>query len=306
MLQERADAMTMLADEGFLELGPTRLEYRMLGPRPQEAPTLVLLHEGLGSVAQWGDFPARLAHATGVGVFAYSRAGYGRSSPAMLPRSVRFMHEEAQELRRVLEAIGFRRGLLVGHSDGASIAAIYAGSIEDHRVRGLVLMAPHFVMEECSLVEVARARAEYERGELRMRLARWHDNVDNAFYSWNGPWSDAGFRRWSITEELSYIRVPILIVQGEQDPCGTVRQAEVAREECYCPVEVTLLPETRHVPHREAQEATLAAVAGFVNRLLRDHHEGDLAAHAAAGVTALLDEMAGTDPAIAPSQQKGW
>ena len=135
----------MLADHGHLELGEMRLEYRMIGPRPDAAPSLVLLHEGLGCVAGWGSFAQELAAATGTGVFVYSRAGYGSSSPAKLPRPVSFMHEEALDvLARVLDAIGFRRGLLVGHSDGASIAAIYAGSVQDHRVRGLVLMAPHF------------------------------------------------------------------------------------------------------------------------------------------------------------------
>lgn len=276
--------MTTLQDDGFLELGPMRLEYRMIGPRPHEAPTLVLLHEGLGSIAVWGDFPEKLARETGAGVLVFSRAGYGRSSPGTLPRTVRFMHEEAQQvLPRVFDAIGFRRGLLVGHSDGASIAAIYAGSVEDHRVRGLALMAPHFVIEDFGLAEIARARVAYEQGDLRQKLARWHDDVDNAFYSWNGPWLEPAFRQWDISEELSYIRVPILIVQGEDDQYGTVRQIEVAREECYCPVEAELLPNTRHVPYREAPERTLAAVAGFANRLLRDHHEGDLVAQAAAG-----------------------
>src|SRR5713101_875878 len=135
-----------------------RLEYRMIGPRPDAAPTLVLLHEGLGSVAGWGSFPQALAAATGAGVFAYSRAGYGRSSPGKLPRPISFMHDEARDvLPRVLAGIGFRRGLLVGHSDGASIAAIYAGSVQDHRVRGLALMAPHFIVEDLSIRSIAAA-----------------------------------------------------------------------------------------------------------------------------------------------------
>ena len=232
-----------------------------------------------------GRFPEKLAAATGAGVFVYSRAGYGKSSPSKLPRPVTFMHEEAREvLPRVLDAIGFRRGLLVGHSDGASIAAIYAGSVQDHRVRGLVLMAPHFFTEDMGIAEIARAKAAFETGDLRAKLARWHADVDNAFRSWNDAWLDPEFRKWDITDALAYIRVPILIVQGEDDQYGTVRQIEVAQEECYCPVEVALLPDTRHAPHREAPEATLRAVSEFANRLLRDHHEGDLAnpAHAPA------------------------
>src|SRR5690349_25014654 len=123
---------------GFLDIGKQRLEYRMIGPRPDAAPTIVMLHEGLGCVGLWGDFPDRLQAATGAGVFVYSRAGYGRSSPVKPPRPLTFMHEEAREvLPKVLDAIGFRPGLLVGHSAGASIAAIYAGSGQDHRLVGL-------------------------------------------------------------------------------------------------------------------------------------------------------------------------
>src|SRR5436190_14435824 len=144
--------MQTLSDQGFLDIGPHRLEHRMIGPRPDAAPTLVVLHEGLGCVGMWGDFPDKLAAATGCGVLVYSRAGYGQSSPVALPRPVSFMHDEARAvLPRLLDAIGFERGVLVGHSDGASIAAIYAGSVQDHRVRGLVLMAPHFIVEDVSV-----------------------------------------------------------------------------------------------------------------------------------------------------------
>jgi len=268
-----------LADEGFLELAPLRLEYRMVGPRPETAPTIVMLHEGLGSVALWGGFPEQIARATGAGVFAYSRAGYGKSSPGKMPRSVAFMHEEAREvLPRVLDAIGFRRGFLLGHSDGASIATIYAGSIQDHRVRGLVLLAPHFFAEDMGIEEIRRARDAFAAGGFRAKLSRWHMDVDCAFRSWSEPWLDPEFRKWDITEELAYIRVPILIVQGDQDQYGTLKQLEVARRECFCPVETAVLPGVRHVPYREAPEQTLVLVSDFLNRLLRDHQEGNAVA----------------------------
>jgi pimeloyl-ACP methyl ester carboxylesterase len=271
--------MTTLDDQGFLQLGQTRLEYRMIGPPPDAAPTIVLLHEGLGSAAIWGGFAPGLAAATGTGVFAYSRAGYGRSSPSQLPRPVSFMHDEARDvLPRMLDAMGFRRGLLVGHSDGASIAAIYAGSVQDHRVRGLALMAPHFFTEDMGIAEIARAKAAFETGTLRAKLARLHADPDNAFHNWSGPWLHPDFRNWELTDALAHIRVPILIVQGEDDQYGTMRQVEVAQQECYCPVEVALLPDTRHAPYREAPEPTLRAIADFANRLLRDHHEGDMVA----------------------------
>ena len=271
--------MTSLANQSFLDLGAMRLEYRMIGPRPDVAPVIVMLHEGLGCVGLWGEFPDQLAAATGAGVFAYSRAGYGRSSPVNLPRPLTFMHDEARDvLPRLLASIGFRRGLLLGHSDGASIAAIYAGSVQDHRVRGLVLIAPHFLAEEMGIAEIARARAAFAATNLRAKLARWHDDVDTAFKGWSDAWLDPDFRNWNITDALAYIRVPILIVQGERDQYGTARQIQVAQQECTCPVDVALLPGIGHAPHREAPAATLRAVSDFANRLLRDHHEADLTA----------------------------
>ena len=257
-----------LAAEGFLEIGDSRLEYRMIASPPGEAATFVLLHEGLGSVGLWGDFQDRLAAATGLGVFAYSRAGYGRSSASVMPRRISFMHEEARDvLPLVLDAIGLRRGVLLGHSDGASIAAIYAGSVADHRIGGLVLLAPHFFTEAFGVAEIARMSALYATGDLRAKLARWHQDPDNAFYSWSGPWLDPEFRKWDITEELAHIRVPMLVIQGEDDQYGTLDQVEIAKEECRCPVEAVILPGVRHIPHREAAEETLRAIVDFTGRL---------------------------------------
>jgi pimeloyl-ACP methyl ester carboxylesterase len=264
-----------LADQGFLDLPPLRLEYRMIGPRPDAAPTIVMLHEGLGSVGLWGSFADDIAAATGAGVFVYSRAGYGKSTGAKLPRTTAFLNEEARDvLPRMLQRIGFQRGLLLGHSDGASIATIYAGSVQDHRIRGLVLIAPHFFTEEIGLAEIARAGKSFASGALREKLGRWHDDVDTAFRSWSEPWLNPEFRKWDITEALGYIRVPILIVQGDRDQYGTLKQIETANAECFCPVETAILPGIRHVPYREAPEATLTIVADFINRLLRDHDEG--------------------------------
>jgi pimeloyl-ACP methyl ester carboxylesterase len=266
----------VLSDQGFLDLPPMRLEYRMIGPRPDAAPTIVMLHEGLGCVGLWGAFPEQLASATGAGVLVYSRAGYGKSSAAKLPRAINFMDEEALDvLPRVLDAIGFQRGILFGHSDGASIAAIYAGNVQDHRVRGLVLIAPHFFTEPMGLAEIRRTKEEFAAGTLRERLKRWHADVDGAFLSWVEPWLHPDFAKWDITEALGYIRVPILVVQGADDQYGTLRQVEAAREECYCPVEVAIVPGAKHSPQRDAPVPTLQLTSGFINRLLRDHHEGD-------------------------------
>ena len=259
-----------LDDAGFLDIGSQRLEYRMIGPRPDAAPTLIILHEGLGCVGLWGDFPDKLQKATGCGVFVYSRAGYGKSSPVKLPRPLSYMHDEARDtLPKLLDAIGFQRGLLIGHSDGASIAAIYAGSHQDHRVGGLTLIAPHFFTEDSGIASIVEAKKAYETGDLRQRLARWHSDVDNAFKGWNGAWLDPDFRKWDIREFLAYIRVPLQIVQGEDDQYGTVKQIEIAEQECYCPVEVALLKGAKHSPQREAPDATLKTISDFVARILQ-------------------------------------
>jgi pimeloyl-ACP methyl ester carboxylesterase len=266
--------MAALASSGFLTIGAADLEYRMIGPPPDQAPTIVMLHEGLGSAALWGDFPDGLQAATGAGVFVYSRSGYGASSSVALPRPLDYMQVEALEvLPKLLEEIGFRRGLLVGHSDGASIAAIYAGGVQDHRVRALALIAPHFIVEDVSVTSIAEIKTAYETTDLRAKLSRWHKDVDNAFYGWNGAWLDPTFRQWDISEYLAYIRVPVAIIQGANDQYGTIRQIEIAQQECYCPVDVTILPNAGHSPHREAPAAALHAISAFANAVLQAHGE---------------------------------
>jgi pimeloyl-ACP methyl ester carboxylesterase len=268
-----------LADQGFLDLAPLRLEYRMIGPRPDMAPTIVMLHQGLGSVGLWRAFPEQLAAATGCGVFVYSRAGAGQSAPGKMPRGIDFMREEALDvLPRVLDAIGFQRGILFGHSDGGSIATIYAGSVQDHRVRGLVLMAAHFFTEEIGLDSIRRTRDEFASGDLREKLMRWHADVDIAFRSWVEPWLNPDFKSWDITDALGYIRVPILVIQGADDEYGTLKQVEAVQQECYCPVETQIVPRAGHSLYRDAPEATLNASSAFINRLLRDHHEAETGA----------------------------
>ena len=262
--------MTTLSPSGFLTIGAARLEYRMIGPSPESAATIVMLHEGLGSAGLWGDFPEKLQAATGAGVFVYSRAGYGHSTPVKLPRPIDYMHVEALDvLPKLLDKIGFRRGMLLGHSDGASIAAIYAGAHQDHRVQGLALIAPHFIVEDVSIASIAEIRTAYETTSLKEKLARWHKDVDNAFYGWNGAWLDPKFRDWDISEYLAYIRVPVAIVQGADDQYGTIRQIEIAQAECYCPVDVTILSGAGHSPHREAADATLAVIADFAASVFR-------------------------------------
>lgn len=264
--------MTSLSPSGFLKVGAADLEYRMIGPAPADAPTIVMLHEGLGSAALWGDFPDRLQAATGAGVFVYSRAGYGASTKVELPRPLDYMSIEALDvLPGLLDKIGFRRGLLLGHSDGASIAAVYAGGAGDHRVRGVVMIAPHFIVEDMGVAAIAETRKAYETGGLKPKLARWHSDVDNTFHGWSDAWLNPKFRNWDISEYLAYIRVPVAILQGADDQYGTVRQIEIAQQECYCPVDVTIIPGAGHSPHREAPEATLNSITEFTKRILYPH-----------------------------------
>lgn len=254
---------------GFLRAGGRRLEYAWHGPPPEQAPTLVFLHEGLGCVSLWRDFPARLAEATGCGALVYSRAGYGRSDPAPLPRPVGFMHDEAlRVLPEVLDAAGVRDAVLVGHSDGASIALVHAGSGRAGRVRALALEAPHVFVEDVSVESIARIGRAYRETGLRAKLARHHGaNVDCAFLGWNGVWLDPEFRAWNIEEYLPRVAVPVLVVQGEADEYGTPAQVEAVRRGAGGPVETLLLPGVGHAPHRDAPEATLDAMAEFVGRV---------------------------------------
>jgi pimeloyl-ACP methyl ester carboxylesterase len=254
-----------------ITLDGKRIETAWWGPCPAEAPTLVLLHEGLGSVGLWRDFPTSLQAATGCGVFAYSRFGYGRSASVALPRPLSYMHDEARDvLGPVLDAAGIRRCVLVGHSDGGSITAIYAGEVQDPRVAGLALIAAHFFVEDISVASIAEISRDYETGGLRGRLARHHDDVEAAFRGWSGPWLDPAFRSWNITRQVEEIRVPMLLLQGADDAYGTDEQLRVAARHARCEVTTMLIPGAKHSPHIEAPDATCDAVAAFARQVLLD------------------------------------
>lgn len=255
------------------------LEYACHGPAPDAAPTIVMLHEGLGCVALWRNFPARVAARTGMGVFVYSRQGHGRSDPARLPRPLDFMTREATGVvPPLLDAIGFRRGILFGHSDGATIAAIHAGSVGDHRVRGLILMAPHFFTEPMGLAEIERAREAFASTDLKERMARYHDDPEGAFRGWNDVWLDPGFRAWNVADVINHIRVPVLAIQGRDDQYGTLAQIAEVEERCPAPVETAILDDCRHAPHLEQPDHTLDAVTEFIARLERIEAAGKVPA----------------------------
>ena len=256
--------------KGFLTVDGVRLEAASFGPSPDEALTLVLLHEGLGCVALWRDFPEKLAKATGLGVFVYSRAGYGQSDPCSLPRSINYMSDEAlQTLPKVLDAIGFQQGVLLGHSDGATIAAIHAGMSGDLRVRGIVLMAPHFFAEPGGLEAIAAAKQQFEQGDLQDKLAKYHADVDCAFRGWNDAWLDPRFRDWNVAEVIDYLRIPVLAIQGTDDQYGTRAQIEEIESRIYSPVDTEIFEGCGHSPHSERPEETMRAICDFTGRLQR-------------------------------------
>ncbi len=257
-------AMQALASEGQINIDGMALEYRMFGPTPAHSPTIVMLHEGLGSVKTWGEFPRRVSERTGVGVFAYSRAGYGASPPFGHGLPIDYIRRHALDvLPKILETIGFRRGILLGHSDGASMAAAYAGCVDDPRIIGLVLMAPHFFVEPETLAEIRNAREAYKARNLRQRLARYHTYVDAAFWGWNDVWLEPAFASFNLRDELMKIRVPTLVIRGDDDRYGTHRQVALAKDLCRCPLQTLIVPDCGHVPHREKLEQTLDVIARF-------------------------------------------
>jgi len=253
-------------DPSFVTVQGRRLEYRRIASVRPDRPTLVFLHEGLGSVSLWRDFPSRVAAATGCGAVVYSRYGYGRSDRLERPHRVDYMHREALDvLPELLEKLGVDDPLPVGHSDGASIAIIYAGA--GHRTRALVVLAPHVFVEEVSVASIARAKEAFEKTDLAQRLTHHHDDVRTTFYGWNDIWLDPEFREWNIEEFIADIHCPMLAVQGEDDEYGTMRQLDAIAARSSGPVELVKLSQCGHSPHRDQPQATLEAIAAFTKRV---------------------------------------
>jgi len=249
----------------FAQVAGHRIEYAWFGEANRNPP-IVMLHEGLGSVAMWKDFPAKLATRTGHRVLAYSRVGYGWSDPITAARAPEFMHDEARiALPALRDALGLERPILFGHSDGGSIALIHAG---DGRwpVAGVVVLAPHLFVEAFSLHAIRRAREVYETTDLRERLGRYHENVDSAFRGWNDIWLDERFKTWNIEAEVAGVPCPILAIQGLDDEYGTMEQIDrIARlrpETALCKIEAC-----GHSPHRDQPHEVLRVTAEFVRSL---------------------------------------
>ena len=250
----------------FVDVCDHRIEYERIDVGGKARPTLLLLHEGLGSVAMWRDSPGRLAHATGCDALVYSRYGYGQSAPLDAPRSVRYMHDEALvALPTLLDTLAVTRPILVGHSDGGSIALIHAGA-GTRPVCAVVTLAAHVLVEDISVTSIAAAKVAYETTDLRTKLARYHADVDSAFWGWNRIWLDPEFRAWNIEEYLPRIACPVLAIQGEDDEYGTMEQ--MRRIGAQVPdVDLVELEDCRHSPHRDQPQAVLDAITRFVDRV---------------------------------------
>lgn len=236
---------------------------------PGRTPELVFLHEGLGSVSHWKDFPLHVAEATGCGVTVYSRYGSGKSDLLNEPRGVRYMHEEGlATLPDLLSQLKIENPILIGHSDGASIALIHAGAHD--AVRGLVLLAPHVFVEDLSVASIAEAKAKFETTNLPEKLARHHRDAGRTFWGWNNIWLHPNFRSWNIEEYLPRIHCPILVVQGLDDQYGTMAQVQAIARRSNGSVEILALPDCRHSPQRDQPEATLNAITKFVETRITD------------------------------------
>jgi len=255
---------------------PVRIEHQWLRAEHSGEPLIVFLHEGLGSLAMWKDFPQRLCDAARCRGLVYSRPGYGRSTPRAAEEAwgLDFMHRQAHEvLPALFEALGVgrdgHRPWLFGHSDGASIALLYAARFTD-RLAGAIVLAPHIMVEDLGVASIERARKAYAGTELRHKLARYHDDPDSAFYGWNDIWLHPPFKQWSIEDEITAIRCPVLAVQGLDDEYGTLAQIHGIVERV--PQTETLeLAGCGHSPHRDQSERLIAAVTDFIQR----HPQGD-------------------------------
>jgi len=251
---------------GFIQVQDHRIEYDFVHASSAGAPVMIFLHDGLGSLSMWKDFPSRVAHATGCNALLYSRYGYGQSDALTASRHVDFMHDEAlKALPELLDRLEVRRPILFGHSDGGSIALIHAGG-SGRPVAGVIAMAPHVVVEDISIRSIKAAKQSYETTNLKDRLRRYHAHPDSAFWGWNDIWLRPEFRNWNIEEFLPPITCPILAIQGEDDEYGTMQQIDLIAQ-FASNVDLLKLTDCRHSPHFDQPEAVIEAVTRFVDRI---------------------------------------
>jgi pimeloyl-ACP methyl ester carboxylesterase len=250
-----------------VKIAGRRLEVAWWGASSPRLP-IVLLHEGLGSVSMWRGFPEALAERTGRRVMAYSRFGHGHSDLPAVPHTTRFMHEEARLLPGILTAAGIERAIVLGHSDGGSVALVAAAEAPG-QIAALVLVAPHVFVEEISIATIRERTLAFAdpESDLRRRLSRHHADVDAAFHGWSDVWLDPDFRRWNIEEFLPRVTCPALLIQGEDDQYGTLAQIDAIERQLSGRTGRVMLADCGHSPHRQQREHVLIAVTAFVTPL---------------------------------------
>ena len=254
--------MSASSPSAFVSVRGRSLEYRRIAAAA-DSPALVFLHEGLGSINQWRDFPARIVAGTGLSAIVYARYGHGQSDVLQQPHGVDFMHRDALEfLPEFLRQLGITRPILIGHSDGASIALIYAGA--GHPLQGLVAMAPHVFVEDISIQGIAAAKRAFETTDLPQKLARHHRDPAKTFYGWNDVWLAPEFRDWNIEGFLPAIKCPLLAIQGYGDEYGSMAQVDAIARQVSGPVEMLKLEHCGHSPHQDQPEIVAKAIVQFV------------------------------------------
>jgi pimeloyl-ACP methyl ester carboxylesterase len=257
----------------FINIAGRLHETTIVRPKQQltTGTAYLLLHEGLGCVELWKGFPELLANASGCDVVAYSRGGYGKSSPVELPRSLDYMTEEAEVwLPQLIQQLNYERIILVGHSDGGSIALIYAGTSNDGKLAGVITLAAHVFNEPICVAGIQQAKQAYQQGKLRQGLALYHgDNVDCAFWGWNDVWLNPAFLNFNIEAYLNNIQVPLLVVQGEDDEYGTLAQVESIVLQAGGYAEALVIPSCKHSIHRQASDQLILAICKFTEQKLQ-------------------------------------
>lgn len=253
----------------FLTLASQKIEIQWYGKENKNKPTLIFLHEGLGCIRMWKDFPKILSGYTGCPALVFSRLGYGSSDPCPLPWKINFMHKQAlQILPDIIRKAGIHTYILIGHSDGGSIGIIFSGSPVAKGLKGLITQAAHVFCEQKTVESIQQAKIQYDHHDLKQRLEKYHGtNTDNAFRGWNDVWLNPGFIHWNIEKYLSRIHIPMLAIQGKEDQYGTIKQIKSIQHHVKH-VKSCLVDNCGHSPHLEQQKIVLDIMNQFIHQIV--------------------------------------
>ena len=253
----------------YLPIENKSIEIQTIGDFSDKTPVLVLLHEGLGSISMWKEIPKLIHEKTKLNILTYSRFGYGKSSITDLPRPLDYMTVEAEKyLPMILKKLSIRKHFLIGHSDGATIAALGSLKSMNNNLLGTVLIAPHFFVEQDNIIAIKNTTHQYKKGTLRTKLKKYHDNVDNAFLGWSNVWLNEEFSNWDITNLLSNIKIPIIGIQGLNDPYGSIAQLDILEKKLTVPFTKITIKNCGHNPFHEHLDVTLEYINKFITKIL--------------------------------------